>query len=143
MLLKNPRTPKTKCSSVIGRRLCAIHSTQKTPNNLIALWRHITSSSSPLQDRSGKFSITEQDLSPSNMTKFERLDSTGSGSSLNGEDITKPFLIGVAGGTASGKVRYYMSYTKNMKLEQNYTRVLISESFKNSSNRFLILDQCM
>merc|ERR1719411_583711 len=37
------------------------------------------------------------------MTKFERLDSTGSGSSLNGEDITKPFLIGVAGGTASGK----------------------------------------
>ena len=40
------------------------------------------------------------------MTKFERLDSTGSGSSLNGEDITKPFLIGVAGGTASGKVRY-------------------------------------
>ena len=55
-----------------------------------------------------KVSITEADLSPNpnNMAlgKFERLDSTGSGSSLNGEDITKPFLIGVAGGTASGKV---------------------------------------
>ena len=55
-----------------------------------------------------KFSITEADLSPNanNMAlgKFDRLDSTGSGSSLNGEDITKPFLIGVAGGTASGKV---------------------------------------
>ena len=60
-----------------------------------------------------KFSITEADLSPNsnNMAlgkNFERLDSTGSGSSLNGEDITKPFLIGVAGGTASGKVRKYL-----------------------------------
>ena len=50
------------------------------------------------------------------MTKFERLDSTGSGSSLNGEDITKPFLIGVAGGTASGKVRYRYYSTRKCEI---------------------------
>ena len=34
----------------------------------------------------------------------ERRASSGSGSSLTGEDFKRPFIIGVAGGTASGKV---------------------------------------
>jgi len=77
----------------------------------LPLWRRLTSTGVLLCHESdkrtafGKFSITEQDLTPNMpLAEFKRLDSTGSGSSLNGaEDITKPFLIGVAGGTASGK----------------------------------------
>ena len=41
---------------------------------------------------------------------FERRESSGSGSSLSGggpaEEFKRPFIIGVAGGTASGKVKY-------------------------------------
>ena len=35
---------------------------------------------------------------------IERRESSGSGSSLAGESFKRPFIIGVAGGTASGKV---------------------------------------
>ena len=115
---------KTSYSSVIGgdlpRRRHAhqlnqvyqlrhdsIYRSTTTPTKNLPCWRRRLMTSSRVLERE-KFSITEADLSPNanNMAlgKFERLDSTGSGSSLNGEDITKPFLIGVAGGTASGKV---------------------------------------
>jgi len=92
-----------------------------------------------------KFSITEADLSPNsnNMAlgkNFERLDSTGSGSSLNGEDITKPFLIGVAGGTASGKtsvcdeIRKAVGRNGNKETERQIVTLSQDSFYRNLTN---------
>merc|ERR1712223_931923 len=88
---------------------------------------------------------TEADLSPNsnNMAlgkNFERLDSTGSGSSLNGEDITKPFLIGVAGGTASGKtsvcdeIRKAVGRNGNKETERQIVTLSQDSFYRNLTN---------
>ena len=101
MLLKLlPCAPSPAATCLIGR--CFIgQSHQKLPN--LFSWRLCSSSST--SSRSSKLAKHLEEHSNShllhgNMTGFERRES--SASSLEGRD-KRPFMIGVAGGTASGK----------------------------------------